>query len=89
MRETVHGTLLEWSEVEQSTPGIVRMRFHNLFAATSETVTEELSLSFRTRDVVAAQLTAAGFDVHAVYGDWQRHPFTPDSSVMVFVARAR
>jgi SAM-dependent methyltransferase len=88
-RETGHGTLVEWCEVEESAPGIVKLVAHNFFAETSETVTEAQVLVFRDRSALEGQLNAAGFDVKAVYGDWRRSPFTEEAPLMVFVACAR
>ncbi|WP_028474257.1 class I SAM-dependent methyltransferase [Nocardioides alkalitolerans] len=87
-RPTVHGPLVEWSEAEQVAPGVVRLVARNAFPD-GETVTEELLLHFRGRDEIERDLTAAGFEVEAVYGDWARGPLTETSAVMVVVARAR
>lgn len=87
-RPTVHGPLVEWSEAEQVGPGVVRLVARNAFPD-GETVTEELLLHFRGRDEIERDLTAAGFEVEAVYGDWARGPLTETSAVMVVVARAR
>lgn len=46
-------------------------------------------LAFRERSAIESQLSAAGFVVEAVYGDWLRTPVTADAPLMVFVARAR
>lgn len=87
-RETPHGTLIEWQDVSETSRGTVELKFHNLFAATNETVTEKLLLKFRDHDTLVEQLNAAGFVVEATYGDWGRHPFTEDAPTMIFVARA-
>ncbi len=89
IRDTVHGTLLEWSEATALADDMVELTFHNLFQRTGDTVTETLRLAFRTRAVIEADLQEAGFEVEAVYGDWNRTPMTVDASVMVFVAHAR
>jgi SAM-dependent methyltransferase len=88
-RETPHGTLVEWQDVLETSPGTVELRAHNLFAQTNETVTETLLLSFREQNTLEQQLNAAGFVVEATYGDWRRNPFNEESPIMIFVARAR
>ena len=88
-RETAHGTLIEWSEAEETAPGTVKLLAHNFFVKTNETVTETQMLVFRKRNALEGQLKTAGFDIEAVYGDWERSPFMRDAPVMVFVARAR
>ena len=89
MRKTAHGTLIEWSEAEEIAPGAVKLVSHNLFTESNETVTSTLVLYFRDRSDLEHQLNAAGFEVEAVYGDWERGPITDASAVMVFVATAR
>lgn len=88
-RETPGGALVEWADVRELGDGVVEIAFHNLFVEANETVTETLRLAFRERNLLEDQLRDAGFDVEAVYGDWQRTPFTAQSPLMVFVARAR
>jgi SAM-dependent methyltransferase len=88
-RETAHGTLTEWMEVEETPAGTVTLDCHNLFAKNNETVTETLVLVFRDRNTIERQLGAAGFVIDAVYGGWDRRPFTESAQVMVFVASVR
>ena len=87
-RQTVHGKLREWTEVEEVAPGIVKLTAHNLFESTGEEVAEILTLSFRGSQAIISELGLAGFEVEALYGDWQQRPFEAASPVMVFVARA-
>jgi len=88
-RETAHGTLVEWSEVEEAAPGVVELVFHNQFIDADETVVENLTLRFRSRGDLERALSDAGFSVDAVYGDWNRGPCRESSQIMVFVASAR
>jgi SAM-dependent methyltransferase len=88
-RDTAHGKLEEWAEVEETRPGRVTVAFRSRFAATGDLVTEVQEFAFRDRATITQQLDAAGFDVDAVHGDFARGPLTASSRVMVFVARAR
>lgn len=88
-RETPHGTLTEWMDVDLIDERIVRFHAHNYFAATDETVTETQSLVFRGREEIEADLLGAGFDVEAVNGDWAGTPFKETARLMIFVARAQ
>lgn len=88
-RDTPHGKLVEWTEASEVAGGSVQLVAHNLFVETNETVTETQLLAFRKRIAIESQLSSAGFEVEAVYRDWQRTPFTNDAPLMVFVARAR
>jgi SAM-dependent methyltransferase len=88
-RETPHGELIQWMDVTETAPGTVELTAHNLFAETTETVTETQVLVFRDRNTLETQLKTAGFVVENVYGDWNRGPVTEKAPIMIFVARAR
>lgn len=88
-RGTPHGPLVEWTEVSEYNDGIVTARFHNEFLRTGERVTETARFAFRHADTLTRQLTTAGFEVDAIYGDWARTPLTPDAPFLVFIAHAR
>lgn len=88
-RDTLHGPLTEWQDVSEIAPGIVELTCHNRFADTSDTVTETLILTFRSRPFLQEQLHTAGFDIEATYGDWNRAPFTENSPLIILVARRR
>jgi SAM-dependent methyltransferase len=76
-----------WLELISVGQGRVRFAGHNVFTATGEVLVAESELRFRSQAELTASLTAAGFTVERVYGDWQRGPVTGASRVMVFIAR--
>lgn len=88
-RETPHGELVEWMDVDVVDERTVRFRAHNRFVATGETVTEEQSLIFRSRAEIEGDLSNAGFAVERVLGGWDGSPFAGSERLMIFVARAR
>jgi SAM-dependent methyltransferase len=85
--ETPSGPIECWLELLSVTPGRVRFAGHNVFLGTGEVLVAPSELRFRSQHELAASLTAAGFTIEQVYGDWQRGPVTPSSRVMGFVAR--
>lgn len=87
-RETRHGRLIEWAEAESDDDRTVRLRFHNLFAASDEIVTVDETHILRSRYELEHDLEAAGFRVAAVYRDWQCTPAAEVGRIAVFVARA-
>lgn len=89
VRETPSGTLEEWSDAWEVAPGVVRLVAHNAFVDTGERLTYTEDLHFRQLDELEHQVSGAGFDVSAVYGDWQYGPVTDSSAVLVLVATAR
>lgn len=86
---TPDGVLECWLDVVQVGGGRVQMVGHNVFAETGEDLAVESELRFRNREELTASLTAAGFNVEHIYGDWLGGPLTPASRIMVFVARRR
>lgn len=88
VRDTPQGPLREWCEVWELDRGRVLKRAHTRFESTGEQVVEELELAFRDHDDLAGQLVRAGFEVTAVWGDWNRTPFDGTQPIMVFEARA-
>jgi SAM-dependent methyltransferase len=87
-RQTVHGPLVEWMEVEIIDDRQVRFDACTRFEETGETVIETQSLVFRGRAEVEGDLVAAGFEVESVAGDWAGTPFDGRTRLMIFVARA-
>ncbi len=85
-RETEHGTLVEWENVELVDDRTVKLTAHNLFTRTGDTVTIQEHLVFRSKAEIEGDLRTAGFEVEAVYGDWAMSPFGGAAPIMVFVA---
>jgi SAM-dependent methyltransferase len=73
--DSPHGPVETWLEVDGVGDGRVRFAGHNRFLATGEHVVAPDELRFRSRDELVASLTAAGFVVEQVWGDWNRGPF--------------
>ncbi len=78
----------EWMEATEHPGRRIMMRFHNLFVESGEDVVDEVTLAFRGRGEIEADLVSAGFVVDSVFGDWEQTPFAADDPVMVFCAHA-
>lgn len=87
VRQTDHGPLREWMEVDELQPGRVRLTAYNEFTDTGELVVEHVVLEFREREQIEQQLGEAGFEVVHLWGDWSRAPFTDASPLLVFEVR--
>ena len=85
--DSPNGPMESWLEVIAVGDDRVRFVGHNVFDDTGEVLVVESELRFRSRAELTDSLTAAGFAVAEVYGDWQRGPLIDTSRVMVFVAR--
>ncbi|MFC4244550.1 class I SAM-dependent methyltransferase [Gryllotalpicola reticulitermitis] len=89
VRDTVHGPPREWAEVKEIGDDLIEATFHNEFARTGDCVVETVRFAFRDARTLTAQLACAGFDVEAIYGDWDRTPFYEEHELLIVVARAR
>ena len=86
-RSTQHGLISEWSEaVAPDNNGQVLYRTNYHFMDSGETVVQESILTFRDEKTLGYQLQNAGFEIHAVWGDWCRTPFDGTQPIMVFEA---
>lgn len=85
--DSPNGPMETWLELIGVEDGLVRIAGHNVFAATGEVVIAGSDLRFRSQAELADSLTATGFMVEHLYGDWHRGPLVTTSRVMVFVAR--
>ena len=86
-RSTRHGLISEWSEaVAPDNNGQVLYRTNYHFMDSGETVVQESILTFRDKKTLGYQLQNAGFEIHAVWGDWCRTPFDGTQPIMVFEA---
>lgn len=68
-RETIHGPLREWSEVEERGEGLVHARFHNVFERSGAHVVQEETFVFRDLARLTSDLAEAGFEILWVCGD--------------------
>jgi SAM-dependent methyltransferase len=80
------GDIEAWSEVDDVAEGVVSYANHYLFRATGEHIVSPTKLRFRSRAELAATLWATGFDIHQVYGDWERRPVASTRRELIVVA---
>lgn len=76
------------SIAEAAGSGVVRYTNHYRFS-TGEELTSTGLLRFRTPGQLEATLTAAGFTVEEIYGDWDRSAVGSTSPELIVLARAR
>lgn len=88
VRDTRLGRIEEWYDARETSSGIVRITAHTVFASSGDHVVHEFDLAFRDRATLEWQLTAAGFAVEAVHGDWRGTPFSGEQSLIIVEARA-
>jgi SAM-dependent methyltransferase len=86
---TAAGEVEQWVEVDEVRDGIVAYRNHYRFVDRAEEVVSPGRLRFRTRAELTSTLTAAGFAIDAIYGDWDRKPASAQSPELIVRARRR
>jgi len=75
---------LEVIEVKDS---IVHMQGHNIFKDTGEILIIDSRLKFRSLTEITHSLESTGFSIEHVYGNWKHQAMTPESPVMIFLAK--
>ncbi len=85
--DSPNGPMETWLELNQVGQGRVHFAGHNVFTATGEVIIATSELRFRSQAELTTSLTAAGFTVAQVYGDWQQGPVASTSRVLVFSAQ--
>jgi SAM-dependent methyltransferase len=80
------GRIETWSECREVHDGVVSYTNHYRFAGTGETLTSSAALRFRALPELDGSLAEAGFDIDAVYGNWDRTAVTPTSPELIVIA---
>ncbi|MCB0827080.1 MAG: class I SAM-dependent methyltransferase [Armatimonadetes bacterium] len=87
-RNTPFGELTEWIEcTEPDETGTVMLTAYNRWEETGEELIVKQPLTFRSYEKITQDLADAGFEVEECFGGWHREKFTPESPIMVFVAK--
>jgi SAM-dependent methyltransferase len=81
------GAVEHWIEVGDVRDGVVGYRNHYRFVDRDEEVVSPGQLRFRTRAELMRSLTAAGFAIDAIYGDWDRRPASAETRELIVTAR--
>ncbi|PQZ87451.1 methyltransferase type 12 [Arthrobacter sp. MYb214] len=87
-RDTQFGPLTEWCDAEETSVGLVRLTSYAKIEHSQEVLVEKLDLAFRSAEQISADLVAAGFNIRAIWGDWQKNRFNGEQPLMIFEAEA-
>ncbi|MGJ9425880.1 class I SAM-dependent methyltransferase [Nesterenkonia halotolerans] len=85
------GEFTSWMEIagvrQDAVDGqLITARAHNLLPDAREIIAEE-TLRYRPLAVLRESLTAAGFEIRQLWGDWDRDELSEDSPEMIFLAQ--
>jgi SAM-dependent methyltransferase len=85
--DPVAGPIETWSEFHRIDGDVVAYTNHYAFVATGDELLSPNRLRFRTADQLTGSLASAGFEVRAMYGDWDRRPVADDARELIVVAQ--
>ena len=81
------GIVTAWTEVTAVHDGAVSFTHHYGFPVADELLSTA-TLRFRTESEIRSTLLAAGFEIEAVYGGWNREPVAAPDGELLVLARA-
>ena len=82
-------TVLNWTEVTDVTGECVSFTQHYLFLGLEEEYLSHSTLRFRPEQSIRQSLQAAGFEIEAIYGGWQRESIGQGDGEFIVFARAK
>ncbi len=84
--DPVAGEITSWTNAEDIDDDIVRFDNHYRFHVSGEELVSHAALRFRTEAELRDSLTATGFTIETIYGDWDRRPPTDATRELIVVA---
>lgn len=85
---TAAGAVEWWFKLVDVQNKHVRYELHYFFSRSGEEVVSVNELAFRSQEEINEALSSVGFETETICGDWDGSPVSPNSSEMIFVARA-
>lgn len=76
-----------WSESHEMVDGVVSYSNHYRFGDSEDVIAVSGRLRFRTEVEIRESLTRFGFEITALYGDWDRRPVGSDTQELIVVAK--
>ncbi|CAN5748456.1 class I SAM-dependent methyltransferase [soil metagenome] len=89
VQDSTHGPIDWYYKLLGIENNRVRYQLHFHFIDSGEKITSTDELIFRSQEELTKFLENAGFEIEAVYGDWDGSPATPESEEMIFVASGK
>lgn len=89
MELTDGGELVIWTEVTEVLGELVNFTHHYVFSSTEDELLSQMTLRFRPERTLRTSLEAAGFEVEAIYGGWQRESVGKGNGEFIVIARRK
>ncbi|HEY6471300.1 MAG TPA: class I SAM-dependent methyltransferase [Acidimicrobiales bacterium] len=82
------GRIESWTEVTHVEDDVVHAVGHRRLLDSNEELVSPFALRFRSEELLTQSLTASGFSVVSVFGDWDRRPSGPSERELILIARS-
>jgi len=83
-----YGRIESWTEVRKVEGDVVYAVGHRRLLDSNEELVSPFALRFRSEELLIQSLTASGFSVESVLGDWDRRPSGPSERELILIARS-
>jgi SAM-dependent methyltransferase len=83
-----YGRIESWTEVRNVEGDVVHAVGHRRLLGISEELVSPFALRFRSEELLRQSLTASGFSVESVFGDWDKRPSGPGERELIVIARS-
>ncbi|MGP0031987.1 MAG: class I SAM-dependent methyltransferase [Acidimicrobiales bacterium] len=83
-----YGPIESWTEVRNVEGEVVRAVGHRRLLDSNEELVSPFALRFRSDELLRQSLTASGFSVESVFGDWDKRPSGPGERELIVIARS-
>jgi SAM-dependent methyltransferase len=83
-----YGRIESWTEVRKVEGDVVHAVGHRRLLDSSEELVSPFALRFRSEELLTQSLTASGFSVESVFGDWDGRPSGPSERELILIARS-
>jgi SAM-dependent methyltransferase len=82
------GRIESWTEVRNVEGDVVHAVGHRRLLDSNEELVSPFALRFRSEELLRQSLTASGFSVESVFGDWDRRPSGPGERELIVIAKS-
>ena len=83
-----YGRIESWTEVRSVEGDVVHAVGHRRLLDSNEELVSPFALRFRSEELLTQSLTASGFSVESVFGDWDGRPSGPSERELILIARS-
>jgi SAM-dependent methyltransferase len=83
-----YGPIESWTELTTVDDEVIHAVGHRRLIDSGEELLSPFALRFRSEELLRESLTASGFSVEIVFGDWDRRPSLPGEQELIVIAKS-